>query len=138
MRGSFSRLLAGLLTIALLSTSACGTLLYPERNGQRTGQVDPAVLLFDGALLLLFVIPGVVAYGIDFHTGAIYLPAGGKVSVLQLSPQELDVERIEAALRAHTGLSLRLDDPRLEIRALHPGENPLVSVSQALGPSSRG
>ena len=138
MRGSYKQFLAGLLTLALLSTSACGTLFYPERHGQRTGRVDPAVVLFDGALLLLFVIPGVVAYGIDFHTGAIYLPAGGKVSVLQISPRELDARHIEAALRAHTGLSLRLDDPRLEIRGLDPGEDPRLAVSRALAASSRG
>jgi len=138
MRGSCERFVVGLLSAALLSTSACGTLLYPERHGQRTGRVDPAVLLIDGALLLLFVIPGVVAYGIDFHTGAIYLPAGGKVSILQLSPQELDPERIEDALRAHTGLPLRLDDPRLEIRVVERGLDPDIAVSRALAASSSG
>lgn len=63
------------LTITLQST-ACGTLLYPERRGQTSGRIDPAVAILNGIGLLFFIIPGAIAFAVDFSTGAIYLPGG--------------------------------------------------------------
>ncbi len=61
-------------SIALLSTS-CGTILYPERRGQPAcGPLDPEVVILDALGLLFFVIPGVVAFIVDFNNGTIYLP----------------------------------------------------------------
>lgn len=68
-------LASALLTTALVAQlSACGTLFYPERRGQMTGEIDPAVAVLNGIGLLLYVVPGVVAFAVDFATGAIYLP----------------------------------------------------------------
>ena len=109
-------MLALATAFALLVSTACGTILYPERHGQRSGRVDPAVLIFDGAFLLLFVIPGLVALGVDFHTGAIYLPrGGGKVARWHVPPEELTPERLEAIALAHTGERIPLDDPRWQL-----------------------
>jgi hypothetical protein len=66
--------LALVLTIAFFSTS-CGTILYPERRGQTRGVIDPGVLLLDAVGLIFFVIPGIVAFAVDFSTGAIYYPS---------------------------------------------------------------
>lgn len=64
-----------LLSIGLiLHLTACGTLLYPERKGQTGGRIDPGVAALNGIGLLLFVIPGLVAFAVDFHNGTIYLP----------------------------------------------------------------
>lgn len=70
-----SRLIALTLaaTIPFISTS-CGTLLYPERRGQPRGTIDPGVLLLDAVGLIFFVVPGLVAFAVDFATGAIYFP----------------------------------------------------------------
>lgn len=67
-------LLAGLGGIC--SAAGCGTILYPERRGQRAGTLDTGVILLDGLGLLLFFVPGVIAFAVDFATGAIYLPEG--------------------------------------------------------------
>lgn len=57
------------------SLSGCGTLLYSERVGRpHTHQIDWKVAAMDGLGLLLFFIPGVIAFVVDFSTGAIYLP----------------------------------------------------------------
>nr|WP_269783542.1 hypothetical protein [Marinibactrum halimedae] len=56
--------------------SACGTILHPERRGQSGGQLDPAIVVLDAVGLLMFFVPGVVAFAVDFTTGAIYLPRG--------------------------------------------------------------
>jgi hypothetical protein len=58
-----------------LHAASCGTIIHPERWGQaRTGPLDPSIVVLDGLGVLLFVIPGVVAFVVDFATGAIYLP----------------------------------------------------------------
>src|SRR5580700_9647298 len=70
------RPLALILIAALVVQSvSCGTIIHPERWGQpRTGPLDPSIVVLDGLGVLLFVIPGVVAFVVDFSTGAIYLP----------------------------------------------------------------
>ncbi len=66
-----SRLLCG---AALGGIAGCGTLLYPERRGQKGGRIDWKVVAMDGAGLLLFFIPGVIAFAVDIIEGTIYLP----------------------------------------------------------------
>lgn len=58
----------------MFSVVGCGTLFYPERQGQTTGKIDPTVLILDGIGLFFFIIPGLVAFAVDFGTGTIYLP----------------------------------------------------------------
>jgi hypothetical protein len=70
--------------------------------------------------ILFYVIPGLIAFGIDFATGAIYLPNGQNA---QVDPQDLrkvvdaegkiDNARLKALIEQQTGHSLPLDDPRL-------------------------
>ena len=54
----------------------CGTLLYPERRGQIGGHVDTGVAVMDGLWCLVFIIPGVVAFIVDFGNGTIYESGG--------------------------------------------------------------
>ena len=50
--------------------------MFEERVGQGPGKIDPNVVIFDGIGLLFFVVPGLIAFAVDFSTGAIYLPPG--------------------------------------------------------------
>ena len=117
-----TRVLALLLcALLVIKSSSCGTLLHPERVGQpRSGRIDPAVAVLDGVGLLLFVIPGAVAFAVDFYTGAIYLPAGygavGEASgeavqqaTVYVDPDELTAERIEQVVATQTGEEIRLE-----------------------------
>ena len=75
MDSSRRRLLMLAGTTALAAPlGACGTLLYPERRGQTGGRLDTAVVLLDGLGLLVFLVPGLIAFAVDFGSGAIYLP----------------------------------------------------------------
>ncbi|SFP28847.1 hypothetical protein SAMN05216229_101315 [Geopseudomonas sagittaria] len=114
------RIVSGLLAAALLvQLSGCGTLFYPERRGQLKGQIDPAVAALDAIGILFFVIPGLIAFAIDFGTGAIYLPEG-RYSVAPERLQDalgsdgrVDHARLRAILQEELARDLPLDDPRL-------------------------
>jgi hypothetical protein len=87
MRLVFTKALIICLTSSLLAQlTACGTILHPERKGQKDGQIDPAIAVFDAIGLLFFLIPGVIAFAVDFSNGTIYLPGGRHSS---LSDEEL-------------------------------------------------
>src|SRR5262245_7984354 len=56
-------------------SGGCGTLFYSERCGRpHGGRIDWKVAALDGLGLILFFVPGVIAFVVDFSTGAIYLP----------------------------------------------------------------
>lgn len=72
---------ASCLLTLVLNLTACGYFLYPERKGQTGGRVDPVVVILNGAGLLFGILPGVVAFAVDFTNGTIYLPAGGSSAI---------------------------------------------------------
>ncbi|WP_160153928.1 hypothetical protein [Microbulbifer sp. ALW1] len=82
MKSSIKRgIAASCLLTLLLNLTACGYFLYPERKGQSGGRVDPVVVILDGAGLLFGILPGIVAFAVDFTNGTIYLPAGGSSAI---------------------------------------------------------
>lgn len=107
--------------IVTLQAAGCGTILYPERKGQTSGRIDPGIAILDGVGILLYVIPGLIAFGVDFTTGAIYLPPdhsgldnaeGGGTGIVHVNPGDLNHERIEQVIArktGHTGLLGRKD-----------------------------
>ncbi len=113
------------MTLSALSVglSGCGTFLYPERRGQQGGRIDWKVVALDGIGLLLFFIPGVIAFAVDIYSGAIYLPPHeysgtqkpkmheGFVSI-PLPEERQNTRAIEAAIVENTGKQIRLDDKR--------------------------
>ena len=115
-----SRVIGGVLIAALLSQlSACGTLFFPDRRGQIEGKIDPVVAALDAVGILFYVIPGLIAFGIDFATGAIYLP-DNQYSVAPEtlkdaigSDGQIDRAKLKAIIERETCHSLPLDDPRL-------------------------
>ena len=77
-----SKRIVHLVMIALtVNLVACGTLLYPERKGTRAGKIDPVVAGLDAVGLLFYIVPGVIAFVVDYNSGAIYLPRGRSSSV---------------------------------------------------------
>ncbi|MEN4828065.1 polyribonucleotide nucleotidyltransferase [Pseudomonas sp. P39-UII1] len=116
-----SRVIGGALIATLLTQlTACGTLFYPDRRGQIEGKVDPVIVALDAIGILFYVIPGLIAFGVDFATGAIYYPGG---TTAQVSPEKLreavspdgkvDNLKLQAILESELGQRLPLDDPRL-------------------------
>jgi hypothetical protein len=110
--------IAGRLTVGgAVFLASCGTLLYPERRGQPAGRLDVGVVVLDGIGLLVFLVPGIIAFAVDFATGAIYLPpehalsipeTGAELRKVQIDPAELTPQRVEAIVREQTGKTVSL------------------------------
>ncbi len=98
---------------------ACGTVLYPERRGQSAMErLDADIVILDGIGLFFFLVPGVIAFAVDFATGAIYLPRGHKSRVsdllgdTEIHEEHLtarSVAEIERILGEETGLTIELE-----------------------------
>jgi hypothetical protein len=111
------------LTMTLvLQLTGCGIILHPERKGQIGGKVDPTIAILDGIGLLLFLIPGVVAFAVDFSTGTIYLPHGRHSS---LTPAEMDsikqngkvdVNKLNALLSRKLGQSIDVQSNNVQVK----------------------
>lgn len=108
---SLALLLAATLSSQLVG---CGTVFYPERKGQQGGSIDPVVAIANGVGLLFFILPGVIAFAVDFNNGAIYLP-GGKQAKLdtKLSPEDLNEQ-----VFSHTGQRIDWQDQQLQVAQL--------------------
>ncbi|WP_425531232.1 hypothetical protein [Chromohalobacter sarecensis] len=124
------RWMAALTIVATTTTLAgCGTVFYPERKGQPSGRVDPAVAIADGVGLLFYIIPGVIAYAIDFSNGTIYLPSRDTAQVDTLHfKDELDTQTLESVLAERTGESVPLDDELVRIERVASRDEALALV----------
>lgn len=120
--GWLRRIAGGAIAAVLvLQLSGCGTILYPERRNQPAGKLDTDVVLLDGIGLLIFLIPGVIAFAVDFATGAIYLPAGhrsktlgsfGEVRTVPFDGETSGPDDLAALVERETGVPVRLDEGR--------------------------
>ena len=118
---TFSRVIGGVVVATLLTQlTACGSIFFPDRRGQIDGKIDPMIAVLDAVGLLFYVIPGLIAFGVDFATGAIYFPPG---KTAHIAPEKLheaigedgkvDNTKLQAILESELGRSFPLNDPRL-------------------------
>lgn len=114
------RILSAVLAVAVsLQSVSCGTLLYPERRGQKTGRLDAGVVILDAVGLFFFLIPGIIAFAVDFSTGAIYLPSSAKLDgskemrVVLFDPKTTTPPMLEEIIRRETGKEFHFSDNRL-------------------------
>jgi hypothetical protein len=95
-------------------------ILHPERRNQPPGgDLDWGVFALDTLGLLLFFLPGVIAFAVDFTTGAIYLPAPGygdagpavkdrPLVAVRVPRKELTQRRVEEVASQQAGREVRL------------------------------
>lgn len=127
-----------LLICSFLQLTACGTILYPERKGQRAGRLDPAIVVLDAIGLLFFIIPGVIAFAVDFNNGSIYLPGGkGKqgsvqdVKIVKFDPNGTSPDDLSRLIEHHTEKKIAFTDQRMYVYRADRIENPISFVRQA-------
>ena len=139
---AFRRAVLGVTFLAVVChLLGCGTLLHPERRGQpHSGRIDPAIVILDGVGCLFFLVPGLIAFAVDFATGAIYLPPdhygqadGGafdpsQCEVIHVPPSELTQEKLETILAERTGHSVKLEPGSYDVRTLNEKETQAIKV----------
>ena len=117
----------------------CGTLMYPERRGQRGGNVDVGVAVLDGIGLLFFLIPGIIAYAIDFSNGTIYLPGAARSSLdikdikqVKFDPKHYTVASIEKIIKRETGYSVKLSRNNIQVYKLKSLDDMMARFAEVL------
>jgi hypothetical protein len=115
------------LVAALFVQTGCGTIMYPGRRGQTGGRLDVGVVILDAVGLLFFILPGVIAFAVDFSDGTIYLSgghrgafAGNGLRTIHFDPSVAGTQEIERLIREDTGVADALTQPgvqRLELRS---------------------
>jgi hypothetical protein len=108
-----------LMIAMVVNLASCGTILYPERHNQKAGQIDPAIVILDGIGLLFYIIPGAIAFAVDFSNNSIYLPSRSshKFSKIHFD-KELDMSAIEESIRSETGKTIDLQQPNIKVMRL--------------------
>lgn len=129
-------LICGVLILQLIG---CGTIMYPERKGQKAGKIDAGVAVLDGIGLLFFLIPGIIAFAIDFNNGTIYLPGTSSSSLeienmkqVKFDPKHSSLLAIERIIKEETGTSIKLDQFDMSITKLESTDDIIVQFKQIL------
>ena len=134
MNPALRRGLSGLvLGVSITALVGCGTLFHPDRKGQVSGRIDPVVAIANGVGLLFYIVPGVVAYAVDFSNGTIYLPSdrtSAGIDTLRLEAG-MDVARLERMLSEKTGKSVSLDSERVRVEEVESLDEALALVRMA-------
>ncbi|MBF0489541.1 MAG: hypothetical protein HQL15_02850 [Candidatus Omnitrophica bacterium] len=121
MENSITKVLKGSLIVLLVfQLTGCGTLFYPERRGQRGGHLDAGVVILDGIGLLFFLIPGIIAFAVDFSNGTIYLPGGryGHLREVKFDPKRTSLAQVERIIQDETGRSVKLTQSNMQVSRL--------------------
>lgn len=133
---TFHVLICFVLTFQLIG---CGTIMYPERKGQKAGRIDAGVALLDGLGLLFFLIPGVIAFAVDFNNGTIYLPGTSRSSVdlknirqVRFDPKKSTRAGIERIVKEQTGRAVRWDQPDMVIVKLKSTNDMMAQFAKVL------
>lgn len=114
-----------LVLTTVVNLASCGTVLYPERHNQPPGRIDPGVAVLDAVGLFFFIIPGVIAFAVDFSNNSIYLPRGSssredkgqKYSKLPVSGKP-GLATLENIIRAQTGKAVNLRQADVQVLRL--------------------
>jgi len=135
---TWTTVLSILLVWSFLQLPACGTIMYPERKGQRAGRLDPAIVVLDAIGLLFFIIPGVIAFAVDFNNGTIYLPGGkGKqgsvqnIKIVKFDPNGTSPDDLARLIERHTEKKVAFTNQRMLVYQSDGTQDPRTFVLQA-------
>jgi len=118
-----------LCAVLIFQIIGCGTIMHPRRIGQKSGNIDPVVAILDGVCLLFFIVPGVVAFAVDFINGTIYLPHGryGMLDInnadkVSFDPKKCTLADIEKIVKEKAGYDVDLNKPEVKVYAFNTME----------------
>lgn len=74
----------------LLTMQSCGTIFKSNQAGKmHSSKLDISIVLLDALGLVLFIVPGIVAFTIDYLNGTLFLPYGATAKLDNTSPEYL-------------------------------------------------
>jgi hypothetical protein len=138
--GTKSPKASNIIITALLvfQLTGCGTILYPERRGQMAGHLDAGVVILDAIGLIFFIIPGVIAFAVDFSNGTIYLPArpviiehSVELRQIKFDPQHTSIAQIEKIIKDQTGYAVKLTQGNMRVTRLNSINDMMTYFAQA-------
>lgn len=92
--------------VIVTGMSGCGTVFYHERIDQpRSHDIDWKIAGLNGLGLILFFVPGVIAFIVDFYTGAIYLPRKGSVAQSAAESESIADDQLISSVETAGNLS---------------------------------
>ncbi len=125
--------------LIVLQLAGCGTLMYPERRGQKSGRIDTGVAVMDGLCLFLFIIPGIIAYAVDFSNGTIYLPGTVRGSLdlkgmkqVTFDPRHYTDATVEKIIKEETGHTVKLNQDNIRISRLGSIDEMMTRLAEVL------
>ena len=102
--------------------------MHPERKGQPAGKIDWKIFALDAIGLVLFFIPGVIAFAVDFNNGTIYLPPDSQASTdsnskhrltqVTVPRDQLCRRQIEEVVARHSGHNIQLEQDETQTHRL--------------------
>lgn len=133
------RLNGALCAVLIFQLAGCGTILYPERKGQKSGKIDMGVVALNGIGLLFFLIPGIIAYAVDFNNGTIYLPNTSMGALdaenfkeVKFDPATSTMAGIEDIVKNETGHDVSLYQGQMTIVPLKSSDDMMERFADAL------
>ena len=125
--------------VLIFQLIGCGTIMYPERKGQKSGKIDAGIAVLDGIGLLFFFIPGIIAFAVDFNNGTIYLPGTSRSSLdlknikqVKFDPRHSSLVDIARTIQEQTGYAVKFDQPNMRIDKLKSTDDMIVQFAQIL------
>lgn len=124
--------------VLIVQLAGCGTLMYPERKGQKSGRIDAGVAILDGIGLLFFLIPGIIAYAVDFNNGTIYLPgtargpSGQDIKQVKFDARNHTIATIEKIIKEETGYTVKLGQDDMQISRLKSIDDMMTRFAEVL------
>jgi len=138
-RRTFVQRAAWLVTgCAVVPLTGCGTILHSDRvGGHHSRDIDWKIAGLNGLGLAFFFVPGVIAFVVDFYTGAIYLPPQRSASDsgsesksehlatwerMEVGTHRLTREPLERILSERSGRDCQLSQTGTRVSILESGD----------------
>ena len=139
MKNQLYKIFQGSIIVLLVfQLAGCGTIFYPERRGQRAGNLDVGIVILDGIGLLFAIVPGVIAFAVDFSNGCIYLPdrrhddRSAQLKQIKFDPKHTSLAQIERIIKDQTGQTVYLTQDNIRVSRLNSQEEMKARFAQAL------
>ena len=127
-----------ILVCLYIHLMACGTILYPERKGQNAGRLDPSIVILNAVGLLFFIIPGVIAFAVDFNNGCIYLPGGrsshetiNDIKIVRFNPHGTSPSDLTRLIEQCIDKKIAFTDERMLVYSVDESKDPRILVLNA-------